>query len=182
MVRLCAVWSLPRHLPGEASRMNPCSSGGMRVAKGASAEPPRGKVLKWRYSSPSLPRGSGSGLEEHSDFQLNQRPHPERTVSKHCGRAPVNHACNPSYLEGWDREDWGSRRAQANSLRDLHLQNDQSSQVLVAHACNPSYSGGRNQEDRGLKPAWVNSSRDPILKNTYHKKGWWSGSRWRPWF
>jgi hypothetical protein len=40
--------------------------------------------------------------------------------------------------------------------------------VLVAHSCNPSYSGGRDQEDRG--------SRRPYLKNTIHKKGWWSGS------
>jgi hypothetical protein len=54
--------------------------------------------------------------------------------------------------------------------------------VPVAHACNPSYSGGRDQEDQALKPAWANSLQDPILKkNPSQKKGWWSGSRYRPW-
>jgi hypothetical protein len=52
--------------------------------------------------------------------------------------------------------------------------------VLVAHACNPSYSGGRDQEDHGLKPARANSFRDPILRKPITKKGWWSGSRFRP--
>jgi hypothetical protein len=54
-------------------------------------------------------------------------------------------------------------------------------QVLVAHACNPSYSGGRDQEDQGSKPAQANSLWDPILKKPITKKGWWSGSRCRPW-
>jgi hypothetical protein len=49
-----------------------------------------------------------------------------------------------------------------------------------AHACNPSYSGGRDQEDRGSKPAQAKCSRDPISKKPI-TKGWWSGSRWRPW-
>jgi hypothetical protein len=56
-----------------------------------------------------------------------------------------------------------------------------SSRVPVAHACNPTYSGGRDQEDRGLSPAPVKSSWDPIWKKTITKKGWWSGSRCRPW-
>jgi hypothetical protein len=50
-----------------------------------------------------------------------------------------------------------------------------------AHACNLSYSGGRDQEHCSLKPAWANSLWDPISKNPITKKGWWSGSRCRPW-
>jgi hypothetical protein len=55
------------------------------------------------------------------------------------------------------------------------------SQALVAHACNPTYPGGRDQEDHGLKPAWANSSWDPVSKIPNIKKGWWSGSKCRPW-
>jgi hypothetical protein len=51
----------------------------------------------------------------------------------------------------------------------------------VAHACDPSYSGGRDQEDPGLKPGRANNSRDHILKKSFTTKGWWSGSRCRPW-
>jgi hypothetical protein len=54
-------------------------------------------------------------------------------------------------------------------------------QAPVAHAYNPSYSGGRDQEDCSLKPVQANSSWDPILKKSITKKGWWSGSRCRPW-
>jgi hypothetical protein len=53
--------------------------------------------------------------------------------------------------------------------------------VLVAHACNCSCSGGRDQEDCSLKPAGANSSGEPNLKKPITKKGWWSGSRCRPW-
>jgi hypothetical protein len=54
--------------------------------------------------------------------------------------------------------------------------------VLAAHTCNPTYSGGRDQEDHSSKPARENSLRDPILKIlNIQKKGWWSGSRCRPW-
>jgi hypothetical protein len=52
--------------------------------------------------------------------------------------------------------------------------------VLVAHACNPSYSGGRDQEALSSKLAQANSSQDPLLKKPFTKKGWWSGSRYRP--
>jgi hypothetical protein len=55
------------------------------------------------------------------------------------------------------------------------------SQAPVAHSCNPSYSGGRDQEDRSLKPVQENSSQDPVSKKPTTKKGWLSGSRWRPW-
>jgi hypothetical protein len=37
----------------------------------------------------------------------------------------VADAYNLSYLGGWDWEDLGSRPAQANSLKDPHLQNNQ---------------------------------------------------------
>jgi hypothetical protein len=38
------------------------------------------------------------------------------------------------------------------------------------------------QDDLSLKPAWANSSARPYLeKNPSQKKGWWSGSRCRPW-
>jgi hypothetical protein len=53
---------------------------------------------------------------------------------------------------------------------------------MVAHAYNPSYLGGRDQEDRGLKAAQANSSARPYLqKKPSQQKGWWSGSRCRPW-
>jgi hypothetical protein len=54
--------------------------------------------------------------------------------------------------------------------------------TAVAHACHPSYSRGRFQEDQSSKPPWANSSWDPILKKPTTKKGWWYGSRCRPWF
>jgi hypothetical protein len=50
----------------------------------------------------------------------------------------------------------------------------------LPHTCNPSYPGGRGQEDPGLKPTQANSSGDPILKIPITKKGWWSGSVYRP--
>jgi hypothetical protein len=54
--------------------------------------------------------------------------------------------------------------------------------VLVTHAYNPSCSGGKDQEDHGSKSqSGHNSSQDPILKKFFTKKGWWSGSRCRPW-
>jgi hypothetical protein len=53
--------------------------------------------------------------------------------------------------------------------------------VLVAHTCNHSNSGGRDQEHHGLKPARANSSWNSVSKIPIIKKGWWSGSRWRPW-
>jgi hypothetical protein len=57
-----------------------------------------------------------------------------------------------------------------------------SSWALLAYTCNPSYSGGRDQEDCDSKPALANSSQDPISKKkTIIKKGWWGGSRCRPW-
>jgi hypothetical protein len=36
----------------------------------------------------------------------------------HTSQAPVSHACNPSYSGGRHQEDWGSRPAWENSLRD----------------------------------------------------------------
>jgi hypothetical protein len=45
----------------------------------------------------------------------------------------------------------------------------------------PVISGGRDQEYVCWKPAWANSSGDPTSKKPTIKKGWWSGSRCRPW-
>jgi hypothetical protein len=61
------------------------------------------------------------------------------------------------------------------------LKTSRTTWALAAHACNPSCSGGRDQEDRGSKPAQENSSMRPYLEKNHKKKGWWSGSRWRPW-
>jgi hypothetical protein len=36
------------------------------------------------------------------------------------------------------------------------------------------------KEDHGLKPVLANSLQDPILIKPITKKGWWSGSRYRP--
>jgi hypothetical protein len=38
----------------------------------------------------------------------------------------VDGGCNPQYLGGCDQENRGLRPAWANSLRDFHLQNNQS--------------------------------------------------------
>jgi hypothetical protein len=46
---------------------------------------------------------------------------------------------------------------------------------------NPRYSEGRDQEDRGSKLAHANMLLDPISKIPFSRKGWWSGSRCRPW-
>jgi hypothetical protein len=56
-----------------------------------------------------------------------------------------------------------------------------SSRAPVAHASNPSYSGGRDQEHHSSKPAQENSLQNPISKNPSQEKGWWSGSRCKPW-
>jgi hypothetical protein len=37
--------------------------------------------------------------------------------------APVAHTCNPSYLGGWDQEDWGLRQAWINGFWDYLNQN-----------------------------------------------------------
>jgi hypothetical protein len=42
------------------------------------------------------------------------------------GQVPLVHACNPSYLVGWNQEDCVLRPTQANYLQDLNLQNTQS--------------------------------------------------------
>jgi hypothetical protein len=41
-------------------------------------------------------------------------------------QAPVAHAYNLSYVGNCDQEDGGTRPGQANSLKDSHLQNNQS--------------------------------------------------------
>jgi hypothetical protein len=48
---------------------------------------------------------------------------------------------------------------------------------LVVHACNSSYSWGRDW----FRANSGNSLRDPISKKPITKKGWWSGSTYRPW-
>jgi hypothetical protein len=47
------------------------------------------------------------------------------------GRAPVTHACNPSYAGGRDQEDGGSKPARANSSQTLP-QKTQHREGLVA--------------------------------------------------
>jgi hypothetical protein len=41
-----------------------------------------------------------------------------RHLKKSTGLVLVAHACNPSYSEGRDQEDMGSKTVQANSSRD----------------------------------------------------------------
>jgi hypothetical protein len=48
-------------------------------------------------------------------------------------------ACNPSYLEGRDQEDYGSRPAQANSQEDPISTHKLG---VMGHACYPSNTGG----------------------------------------
>jgi hypothetical protein len=56
----------------------------------------------------------------------------------------------------------------------------QASQALVVHACNPSYLGGKDQKDPSWKPAGQIVLKT-LPEKTLYKKGWWSGSRCRPW-
>jgi hypothetical protein len=51
----------------------------------------------------------------------------------------------------------------------------------LARHCNPIYSGNKDQEDHGSKPAPQTVLSRPYLeKNPFTKKGWWSGSMYRP--
>jgi hypothetical protein len=68
----------------------------------------------------------------------------------------------------------------SNWVEKKHSQCMPTCQVLVNHTCNPCYLGGRDGENHSLKPAQANSLWDPISK-IHNKKGWWSGSRFRPW-
>jgi hypothetical protein len=61
----------------------------------------------------------------------------------------------------------------------ISVENLKTFQAVEAYTCNISYSGGRDQ-DHGLKPAWANSWLDLILKIPSIKKGWWSGSMYKP--
>jgi hypothetical protein len=45
---------------------------------------------------------------------------------RHSCWPPVAYTCNPSYLEGLDGENCGSKSDQTNSLRDPHLQSSHS--------------------------------------------------------
>jgi hypothetical protein len=63
----------------------------------------------------------------------------------------------------------------------INLKRGKVARVLVAHVCNPSYSGGRDQEDRGSKPAQSKQFLRSYFKKPFTKKGWWNGSRGRPW-
>jgi hypothetical protein len=45
---------------------------------------------------------------------------------------------------------------------------------------NPSYSGDREQEDHGLKLPGQIVLKTLSRKKTITKRGWWSGSRYRP--
>jgi hypothetical protein len=96
----------------------------------------------------------------------------------------AGHKCmhhSPSYSRGWGRKITLDQEFKASlgnmarvCLKDIIW-------ALVVHTCNLSYSGGRDQEDRSLRSAPANSSQDPISKKPFTKKGWWSGSRYKPW-
>jgi hypothetical protein len=70
--------------------------------------------------------------------------------------------------------EMGKTKAGNNRVIILVWNNCEYGQVLEDRACAPS------TEDLCLKPFWANSLRDPISKKQSEKKGWWSGSRWRP--
>jgi hypothetical protein len=46
---------------------------------------------------------------------------------------------------------------------------------MVADTCNPSYLEDGDQEDSVQGQPRQNVPGDPILKNSQHKKCWWSG-------
>jgi hypothetical protein len=50
----------------------------------------------------------------------------------------------------------------------------------VTHACNPDYQEAEIKRTAVQSQPRTNSSRDPILKKPVIKKGWWSGSTYRP--
>jgi hypothetical protein len=76
---------------------------------------------------------------------------------------PVAYAYNPSYLGGWDRENWSSRPAQANS-QDPHLQNNQSKWTEGVG------SSGRVPTLKSLEP-WVQTPIPPKRKKERKKEG-----------
>jgi hypothetical protein len=66
-----------------------------------------------------LTRKCGSGYRRPAlQAQVQTAVPPKKKPKLHVGMAPMAHACNPSYLGGWDWEDRGSRPAPANNLRD----------------------------------------------------------------
>jgi hypothetical protein len=98
----------------------------------------------------------------------------------------VAHACNPSYSGGSNQEDWGSKPAQANSLRNPNVKIPDTKRTGgVAQDVGPefkpqyrkkkktvhklgavvlAYLGGWDQEDRGSRLAQEQSSQDPSPK------------------
>jgi hypothetical protein len=70
-------------------------------------------------------------------------------------------------------------------LKTLHQSNanlnkNYRSWATMACTCKTTYLGGRDEEDHGSKLTRANSSGDPISKKSITKKGWWSGSKYRP--
>jgi hypothetical protein len=60
----------------------------------------------------------------------------------HSKLGTVAHNCNPSYLEGRDQGNHGSRTAQEKSYQDPLIST--SKVGVVMYACDPSYDGDLN--------------------------------------
>jgi hypothetical protein len=71
----------------------------------------------------------------------------------------VAHAYNPSYSEGSDQEDHGSKTAQANSLRDLYRKNPSQKRASgVAQDVDPEfkpYYHKKNQKPQKTKTMYL---------------------------
>jgi hypothetical protein len=66
-------------------------------------------------------------------------------------QALVAHPCNPSYLGGWDREDWGLSPEWAKNLQDPASTD---SWVQCYMPVILSYLGSWDWENHGSKPTW----------------------------
>jgi hypothetical protein len=52
-------------------------------------------------------------------LKLLEKPEQANPKSSILAQEPVAHTYNPSYLEGWNQEDQGSKAAQVNDLQNI---------------------------------------------------------------
>jgi hypothetical protein len=114
----------------------------------------------------------GCGLLQWSEFKMFSYTC-EAVQSR---KEPVAHTCNPSYLEGRDQEDRGSRRpTRTNSFWYLNS--------IEKTGCGGTYLSSHwrwGAYNRGSWPRLISGQKaKPYLHNRQSKKGWMHGSSGR---